>query len=156
MWGTPVLRRAPQTCAAGRAPGPRAGGATASEAQRALGWADSGSSLLLSLLELALRAGERKGWPAPLEDELLKLGPSLPACSGPWLALAAVVLLGMLYRMWAWKRGREIGRWLVANGMEGLPDLSRSAEDYGTLLTAELERAAVLGEPVLAICVDQS
>jgi hypothetical protein len=40
--------------------------------------------------------------------------------------------------------------------MQGLPVRSRSAEDYGTLLTAELERAMVLGESVLAICVDKS
>jgi hypothetical protein len=62
----------------------------------------------------------------------------------------------MLYRLWAWKRGREIGQWLRANGMDGLPVRSRSAEDYGTLLTAELERAMVLGDSVLGVCVDQT
>ncbi len=40
--------------------------------------------------------------------------------------------------------------------MEGLPLASRSTEDYGTLLTAELVRAAVLDEPVLAVCIDLS
>ena len=40
--------------------------------------------------------------------------------------------------------------------MEGLPEESRSAEDYGTLLAAELEKAMVTGEALLAICVDQS
>ncbi len=40
--------------------------------------------------------------------------------------------------------------------MNCLAEVSRSAEDYGTLLSAELERATVLGEPVLAICVDLS
>ena len=40
--------------------------------------------------------------------------------------------------------------------MDGLPVRSRSAEDYGTLLTAELERAMVLGDSVLGVCVDQS
>jgi hypothetical protein len=40
--------------------------------------------------------------------------------------------------------------------MEGLPVRSRSAEDYGTLLTAELERAMVLGDSVLGVCVDQT
>ena len=44
--------------------------------------------------------------------------------------------------------------WLQANCLEGLPLASRSAEDYGTLLTAELERATVLDEPVLAVCID--
>ena len=67
-----------------------------------------------------------------------------------------VVLLPMLYRLWAWKRGREIGQWRKANGMEGLPDLGRSAEDYGALLTAELERACVLEDSLLAVCVDLS
>ncbi len=40
--------------------------------------------------------------------------------------------------------------------MEGLPVASRSAEDYGTMLTAELERATVLDQPVLAVCIDLS
>ena len=44
----------------------------------------------------------------------------------------------------------------MANSMDGLPVASRSAEDYGTLLAAELEKALVLDEPVLAVCVDQS
>ena len=67
-----------------------------------------------------------------------------------------VVLLPLLYRMWAWKRGKEIASWLTANSMDGLPVASRSAEDYGTFLAAELEKALVLDEPVLAVCVDQS
>ena len=46
--------------------------------------------------------------------------------------------------------------WLKATAMEGLPEDSRSAEDYGTLLAAELEKAMVTDEPLLAICVDQS
>ncbi len=40
--------------------------------------------------------------------------------------------------------------------MEGLPEASWSAEDYGTLLAAELENALVLDAPLLAVCVDQS
>ncbi len=35
--------------------------------------------------------------------------------------------------------------------MQGLPEASRSAEDYGTLLAAELEKALVLDEPLLAV-----
>ena len=62
-----------------------------------------------------------------------------------------VVLLPLLYRMWAWKRGKEIASWLTANSMDGLPVASRSAEDYGTLLAAELEKALVLDEPLLAV-----
>ena len=30
-----------------------------------------------------------------------------------------VVLLPMLYRMWAHKRGHEMAAWLTANGMDG-------------------------------------
>ena len=67
-----------------------------------------------------------------------------------------VVLLPLLYRMWAWKRGKEIASWLTANSMDGLPVASRSAEDYGTLLAAELEKALTLDEAMLAVCVDQS
>ena len=47
--------------------------------------------------------------------------------------------------------------WLKANGVEGLPEESRSAEDYGAILAAELEKAMVTDEPLLlAICVDES
>ncbi len=45
---------------------------------------------------------------------------------------------------------------LKANAMEGLPEESWSAEDHGTFLAAELEKAMVADEPLLAICVDQS
>ena len=40
--------------------------------------------------------------------------------------------------------------------MEGLPEESTSAEDYGALLATELEKSMFAGEPLLAICVDQS
>ncbi len=46
--------------------------------------------------------------------------------------------------------------WLTATGMSGLPVESRSAEDYGTLVAAELEQAMVSDEPVLAVCIDCS
>ena len=58
--------------------------------------------------------------------------------TGIRFTLGTILLLPLLYRMWAWKRGKEIAKWLTANSMEGLPEASRSAEDYGTLLTAEL------------------
>ena len=47
-------------------------------------------------------------------------------------------LLPLLYRVGAWKRCKEIASWLTANSMDGLSVASRSAEDYGTLLAAEL------------------
>ena len=40
--------------------------------------------------------------------------------------------------------------------MDGLPDPSMSAEAYGTLLAAELERATVEDDPLLAVCIDLS
>ena len=40
--------------------------------------------------------------------------------------------------------------------MEALPVSSKSAEAYGYMLAAELERATVLNEPFLAVCTDQS
>ena len=67
-----------------------------------------------------------------------------------------VVLLPLLYRLWAYRRGREIGTWLKKNGMEGLPEGAGSAEAYSTMLAAELERALVLDEPLLAVCIDLS
>ena len=67
-----------------------------------------------------------------------------------------MVLLPLLYRLWAYNRDREIGSWLKEHGMEGQPVCSRSAEAYGYLLAAELERATVLNEPFLAVCTDQS
>ncbi len=62
-----------------------------------------------------------------------------------------MVLLSLLYRVLAWKRGREVAAWLTANGMAGLPVENRSAENYGTLLAAELEQAMVSDEP-LPVC----
>ena len=67
-----------------------------------------------------------------------------------------VVLLPLLYKLWACNRGREIGHWLKQHGMEGLPDPSMSAEAYGKLLAAELERATFEDEPVFAACIDFS
>ncbi len=50
----------------------------------------------------------------------------------------------------------ETVRWLQSNSMEDLPEESRPAEAYGILLTVELERATVMDDPVLAVCVDLS
>jgi hypothetical protein len=111
------------------------------------------------LVAQLLAAVEEAGcWPRQLRQGVVCLLPKagVQATTCTPLEARPVVLLSMIYRMWARKRGRELGRWLVENGIEGLPDLSRSAEDHGTLLTAEFERAEVLGEPVLAVCVDQS
>jgi hypothetical protein len=108
--------------------------------------------------QLLAAVEEASCWPRQLRQGVVCLLPKagVQATTCTPLEARPVVLLSMIYRMWARRRGRELGRWLVENGMEGLPDLSRSAEDYGTLLTAEFERAEVLGEPVLAVCVDQS
>ncbi len=54
------------------------------------------------------------------------------------------------------QEGREISRWLNANGVEGLPEGSWSAEAYGALLAAQLERATFMDEPFFAVCVDPS
>ncbi len=67
-----------------------------------------------------------------------------------------VVLLPLLHRLWAYRRGREIGAWLKKHGMEGLPEGAWSAEAYGTMLAAGLERALVVDEPLLAVCIDLS
>jgi hypothetical protein len=97
-------------------------------------------------------------WPSALRGGVVCLLPKagVQATTSTPLEARPVVLLPMLYRLWAWKRGREVASWLKANGMEGLPEESRSAEDYGTLLAAELEKAMVTDEPLLAICVDLS
>ena len=97
-------------------------------------------------------------WPSTLRGGVVCLLPKGGAQATTCTPLEArpVVLLSMLYRMWAWKRGKETASWLTANAMDGLPVASRSAEDYGTLLAAELEQALVLDEPLLALCVDES
>ena len=82
-------------------------------------------------------------WPAALRGGvvcLLPKGGAQATTTNP-LDARRVVLLPLLCRMWAWKRGKEIASWLTANSMDGLPVASRSAEDYGTLLAAELEKA---------------
>ena len=86
---------------------------------------------------------------------LLPVGGAQATTTNP-LDARPVVLLPLLYRMRAWKRGKEIASWLTANSMDGLPVASRSAEDYVTLLAAELEKALIFDEPLVAACVDQS
>ena len=97
-------------------------------------------------------------WPEALRGGVICLLPKAgaQATTNSPLEARPVVLLPLLYRLWAYKRGREIGQWLVQHGMDGLPDGSRSAEAYGLLLAAELEQATFLDEPLLAVCTDQS
>jgi hypothetical protein len=111
--------------------------------------------LIAILFEVVEAAGR---WPAALRGGVVCLLPKAgrQATTSTPLEARPVVLLPMLYRMWAHKRGHEMAAWLTANSMEGLDDPSRSAEDYGTLLAADLERALVEDEAMLAACVDQS
>jgi hypothetical protein len=97
-------------------------------------------------------------WPEGLLGGIICLLPKagVQASTNSPLEARPVVLLPLLYRLWAYKRGREIGEWLKQHGMDGLPDSSRSAEAYGLLLAAELEQALVLDDPLLAACTDQS
>ena len=111
---------------------------------------------LVAILFEAVEAVGR--WPDALRGGVVCLLPKggRQATTSTPLEARPVVLLPMLYRMWAHKRGHEMAAWLTANGMEGLEDPSRSAEDYGMLLAADLERALVEDEALLAACVDQS
>ena len=111
---------------------------------------------LVAVLFEAVEAVGR--WPDALRGGVVCLLPKggRQATTGTPLEARPVVLLPMLYRIWAHKRGHEMAAWLTANGMEGLEDPSRSAEDYGMLLAADLERALVEDEALLAACVDQS
>ena len=97
-------------------------------------------------------------WPEALRGGVICLLPKagVQATTVRPLEARPVVLLPLLYRLWAYRRGREIGQWLRQNGMDGLPDPTTSAEAYGTLLAAELEQATVMNEPMLAVCVDLS
>ena len=90
------------------------------------------------------RAVEAAGrWPEALRGGVICLLPKagVQASTVNPLEARPVVLLPLLYRLWAHRRGREIADWLMRHGMEGLPDPSMSAEAYGTLLAAELEQA---------------
>ncbi len=46
----------------------------------------------------------------------------LQATTSTPLEAKPVVLLPILYRLWAWKMGREVAAWLKAYAMEGLPE----------------------------------
>ena len=108
---------------------------------------------------ILFKAVEEAGrWPTSLRGGVVCLLPKagVQANTSTPLEARPVVLLSLLYRVWAWKRGREVAAWLTANGMAGLPVENRSAEDYGTLLAAELEQAMVSDEPLLAVCIDLS
>jgi hypothetical protein len=110
-------------------------------------------------LAILFKAVEDAGrWPESLRGGVVCLLPKagVQATTSTPLEARPVVLLSMIYRIWAWKRGREIAAWLTANGMAGLPVEDMSAEDYGTLLAAELERAMVEDDPMLAFAVDLS
>jgi hypothetical protein len=111
---------------------------------------------LVTILFAAVEAAGR--WPTALRGGVVCLLPKAgrQATTSTPLDARPVVLLPMLYRLWAWKRGHEMAAWLTANGMEGLADASRSDEDYGTLLAADLERALVEDEAMLAVCIDLS
>ncbi len=94
-------------------------------------------------------------WPSSLRGGVVCLPKAgVQATTSTPLEARSVVLVPLLYRLWAWRRGREVAAWLTANGMAGLPEESRSAEEYGTLLAAELEKAMDTDEPLLAVCVD--
>ncbi len=97
-------------------------------------------------------------WPEALRGGVICLLPTagVQATTESPLEARPIVLLPLLYRPWARKRGREIGQWLQQHGVEVLPDPSKSAESYGNLLAAELEQATVLDDPLLAACVDLS
>jgi hypothetical protein len=105
------------------------------------------------------RAVEAAGrWPDALRGGVTCLLPKagLQASTNNPLDARPVVPLPLLYRLWAYRRGRETSHWSKANGAEGLPEGSWSAEAYGTLLAAELERATFMDEPLMAVCVDSS
>ena len=82
---------------------------------------------LFKAVELAGR------WPEALRGGVICLLPKagVQATTTSPLEARPVVLLPLLYRLWAYKRGREIGQWLKEHGVDGLPDSSRSAEAYG-------------------------
>ena len=112
-------------------------------------------SCIVRLFKLVEKLGR---WPAALRGGVICLLPKAGAQATTATPMEArpVVLLPMLYRLWAYKRGREVGQWLESHGLQGLPDMTMSAEAYGTLLAAELERATFEDEPVLAACTDLS
>ena len=67
-----------------------------------------------------------------------------------------VVLLPMIYRLWAHMRQTDLTRWMHDNGFEGLPDAEKAAETYGLLAAAELEAAEAFGEEAAVIAYDLS
>ena len=85
----------------------------------------------VATLFAAVEAARR--WPGELRGGVICLVPKggVQATTNTPLEARPVVLLPSLYRLWAWKRGHEMAAWLTANGMKGLADASRSAEDYG-------------------------
>lgn len=54
-----------------------------------------------------------------------------------------VVLLPLIYRMWARIRAQDIARWMQRAGICPLGGQSKSAEEHGLLLATMLEAAKV-------------
>jgi hypothetical protein len=144
------LQRLIQVMAKGKAPGHD--GWTVGRMRQ---WPLAAWSCIAQLFRAVETAGR---WPAALRGGvicLLPKGGAQVTTKDP-LEARPVVLLPLLYRLWAYKRGPEMGAWLKKHGVEGLPEGAWSAEAYGSMLTAELERALVLDEPLLAVCIDLS
>jgi hypothetical protein len=107
-----------------------------------------------------LRAVERIGkWPLQLKGGivcLLQKGGVGPSVADP-LQARPVVLLSVLYRVWAKARSSFLERWIRDAGMQPLEESGASCEDLAVDLAFVLEAAKVAGAlPAWAVATDLS
>ncbi len=96
----------------------------------------------------------RGRWPEELRGGIVSMLPK--GNTGNPLDHRPVVLLPVLYRMWARVRAREHDRWMQTSGLGALPGRSKGAEEHGLLFALALEYARARGECAGGLALDFS
>ncbi len=94
--------------------------------------------------ELLEEVEVRGRWPEELRGGMVSMLPK--GNTGEPLDHRPVVLLPVLYRMWARVRARELDRWMQTSGRGALPGRSKGAEEHGPRFALGLEYARAKGE----------
>ena len=145
-----VLKRASRECGLDKAPGED--GWTG---RRIAEWPDEAWFALCGLLKAVEKWGR---WPASLEGGLVCLLPKggiSPSVQEP-LQARPVVLLSVIYRIWAKARSYFLEQWIVAAGAVPVEEAKAACEDLAVDLAFDLEAASSGGPALYAVATDLS